>query len=68
MVKFSFTAADGTDIEPLQEARLERNYEFDISHALGSGQEPDTIHEEMQRDMAATIMRRIGIALRHYQR
>ena len=26
----------------------------------------ETIHEEMQRDMAATIIRRIGIALRHY--
>ncbi len=67
VVKFSFTAADGKDIEPVQEARLQRNYEFDIDHSLGSSQESATIHEEMQRDMAATIMRRIGIALRHFK-
>ncbi|HEY2344379.1 MAG TPA: LPS assembly lipoprotein LptE [Xanthomonadaceae bacterium] len=66
VVKFSFTAADGTDIEPVQEARIERDFEYDVTHALGSASEQDTIRQEMQRDMAATIMRRIGIALRHY--
>jgi LPS-assembly lipoprotein len=66
-VKFSFVAADNTDISPLQEAKLQRDFTYDDAHALGAAQEQDTIHEEMQRDMAATIIRRIGIALRHYK-
>ncbi len=66
-VKFSFVAADNTDINPLQEAKLQRDFTYDDAHALGASQELDTIHEEMQRDMAATIIRRIGIALRHYK-
>jgi LPS-assembly lipoprotein len=66
VVRFSFTAADGTDVSALQEARLQRNFQYDVIHALGSAQEQTTIREEMQRDMAATIIRRIGIALRHY--
>jgi LPS-assembly lipoprotein len=67
VVKFSFTAADGTDISELQEAQLQRNFLYDVTHALGSGSEQDTIRQEMQRDMAATIIRRIGIAVRHYK-
>jgi len=66
-VKFSFVDANGTDISALQEARLQRDFTYDDAHALGASQERDTIHEEMQRDMAATIIRRIGIALRHYK-
>ncbi|MBS0193239.1 MAG: hypothetical protein JSR34_03270 [Proteobacteria bacterium] len=67
VVKFAFTAADGKDIEPLQEVRLQRDYAYDIANALGAAQEQQTIREEMQHDMAAAIMRRIGIALRHVQ-
>lgn len=67
VVKFSFTTAAGKDIEPLQEARLQRDYAYDVANALGAAQEQQTIHEEMQRDMAAVIMRRIDIALRHMQ-
>lgn len=66
-VKFSFVAADNTDISALQEAKLQRDFTYDDAHALGAAQERDTIHEELQRDMAATIIRRIGIALRHYK-
>ena len=66
-VKFSFGAADKTDISALQEAKLQRDFTYDDAHALGASEERDTIHEEMQRDMAATIIRRIGIALRHYK-
>ncbi len=64
-VKFAFVAADNTDIAPLQDIRLQRDYTYDDSHALGASQEQSTIREEMQRDMAASIMRRIGIALRN---
>ena len=66
VVKFSFTAADNTDVSALQEARLQRNFQYDDSHALGASQEQTTIREEMQRDMAASIMRRVGIALRNF--
>jgi LPS-assembly lipoprotein len=64
-VKFAFVAADNVDIVPLQEVKLQRDYTYDDSHALGASQEQSTIREEMQRDMAASIMRRIGIALRN---
>lgn len=64
-VKFAFVAADNTDIAPLQDVKLQRDYTYDDSHALGASQEQSTIREEMQRDMAASIMRRIGIALRN---
>lgn len=64
-VKFAFVTADNTDIVPLQEVKLQRDYTYDDSHALGASQEQSTIREEMQRDMAASIMRRIGIALRN---
>jgi LPS-assembly lipoprotein len=63
-VKFAFVTADNTDIAPLQDIKLQRDYTYDDSHALGASQEQSTIREEMQRDMAASIMRRIGIALR----
>jgi LPS-assembly lipoprotein len=64
-VKFAFVAADNSDIAPLQEVKLQRDYTYDDSHALGASQEQSTIREEMQRDMAASIMRRIDIALRN---
>jgi LPS-assembly lipoprotein len=64
-VKFAFVAADNTDITPLQDIKLQRDYTYDDSHALGASQEQSTIREEMQRDMAASIMRSIGIALRN---
>ncbi len=64
-VKFAFVAADNTDISALQEVKLQRDYTYDDSHALGASEEQSTIREEMQRDMAASIIRRIGIALRN---
>ena len=64
-VKFSFVSADNSDIAPLQDIKLQRDYTYDDSHALGASQEQSTIREEMQRDMAASIMRRIDIALRN---
>lgn len=66
-VKFAFLAADNTDITPLQEVKLQRDYTYDDSHALGASEEQSTIREEMQRDMAASIIRRIGIALRNHK-
>lgn len=64
-VDFEFTAADGSVLVPLQEVKLQRDYTYDVSRALGSAAEQGTIHDEMQRDMAASILRRIGIALRN---
>lgn len=65
VVKFEFTAADGKALVPVQEVRLERDFRYAATNALGSAQEQQTIREEMQRDMAATIMRRLDIALRN---
>ena len=65
VVNFEFTAADGSVLVPLQEVRLQRDFTYDVTHALGSAGEQGTIHDEMQRDMAASILRRIGIALRN---
>jgi LPS-assembly lipoprotein len=64
-VNFEFTAADGSVLTPLQEVKLERNFTYDDTHALGSAAEQGTIHDELQRDMAASILRHIGIALRN---
>lgn len=66
-VKFEFKAADGSDLTPLQDVKLQRDFTYDDSHALGASQEQSTIREEMQRDMAASIVRRIGIALRNHK-
>jgi len=66
-VKFSFTTADGTDISALQQVTLQRDYTYDVTHALGAAQEQDTLRQELQRDMADTIMRRISISLRHFK-
>ena len=65
VVNFEFTAADGSVLVPLQEVRLQRDYTYDVTHALGSAAEQGTLRDEMQRDMAASILRRIGIALRN---
>ena len=64
VVNVEFTAADGSVLVPLQEVKLQRDYTYDVTHALGSASEQGTIRDEMQRDMAASILRRIGIALR----
>lgn len=65
VVRFEFTAADGSVLTPLQEVKLQRDFTYDASHALGSTAEQGTIRDEMQRDMAASILRRVGIALRN---
>ena len=66
-VKFSLTSADNRDVSPLQEIRLQRDFVYDDAHALGTTEEQGTIHEDLQRDMAASIIRRIGIALRNFK-
>jgi LPS-assembly lipoprotein len=66
-VKFAFTASDNTDVAPLQVVKLQRDFVYDVNHALGAAAQDLTIRREMQRDMAATIFRRISIALRHYK-
>ncbi len=64
-VKFSFVAADNIDISPLRDVKLQRDYTYDDRHALGASDEQATLHEELQRDMAASIIRSIGIVLRN---
>lgn len=66
-VKFSFTAANNTDVVAVQEQKLQRDFVYADSHALGSAVEQTTIREEMQRDMAAMVIRQLGVALRHFK-
>lgn len=68
VVKYEFDGADGKVIEPTQELRVERDFRYAVTNALGSAQEQQTLREEMQRDMAAAILRRLDIALRNVGR
>ncbi len=65
VVKYELLDASHKAIVPMQQVRLQRDYQYDAAHALGSAQEQDTIHEEMRRDMAAMILRQLGVALRN---
>ena len=66
VVRFNLTAPDGSEVMPTQEVRLQRDFSYDINHALGSGSEQDTINNDLQREMADTIIRRVDISLRNF--
>jgi outer membrane lipopolysaccharide assembly protein LptE/RlpB len=67
VVKFNLTAPDGSLVMPAQEVRLQRDFSYDINHALGAGSEQDTINNDLQREMAETIIRRVDISLRNFR-
>jgi len=48
---------------PKQTVRLERVYSFDAAAALGTPGEEEVVREELEREMVASIMRRIEAAL-----
>ncbi len=48
---------------PQQVVRLERVYSFDAAAALGTPGEEEVVREELEREMVASIMRRIEAAL-----
>ena len=58
-VEFEVTDAAGTALLPKQTIELSREYSFDASQALGVAAENDMLTKELQRDMVATILRRL---------
>jgi len=53
----------GTVRLPLQAVQLERIYRFDSAAALGSPGEEALVREELDRELAAAILRRVEAAL-----
>ena len=58
VVSFQLAFAD-QDPQPLQTLRLTRDYVFDIQGVLGSGEEEQTLREEMRRNLVRLIMQRL---------
>ena len=62
-VAFRLIGADGVEMVPTQTVTLLRDYVFDSGAVLGKSREQRVLHEEMRRDAAAQIVRRIEAAL-----
>ena len=62
-VEFDLLRADGSVLVPRQVVELGRNYVTVPSSGIGTDSEQEMLAKEMQRDMVASIMRRIDAAL-----
>ena len=62
-VEFDLLRADGSVLVPRQVVELARNYVTVPTEDIGTDSEQEILAKEMQRDMVATIMRRIDAAL-----
>jgi LPS-assembly lipoprotein len=62
-VEFDLLRADGSVLVPRQVVELARNYVTVPSNSIGTDSEQEILSKEMQRDMVASIMRRIDAAL-----
>ena len=62
-VEFDLLRADGSVLVPRQVVELARNYVTVPTQNLGTDSEQEILSKEMQRDMVASIMRRIDAAL-----
>lgn len=62
-VEFDLLRADGSVLVPRQVVELGRNYVTVPSNSIGTDSEQEILAKEMQRDMVASIMRRIDAAL-----
>ncbi|WP_334178194.1 LPS assembly lipoprotein LptE [Pseudoxanthomonas sp.] len=63
-VVFSFTRADGTDLVPQQVVELSRDYVSPPQDATGTSTEREVLADELRREMAASILRRIDGVVR----
>ncbi len=63
-VEFELLRADGSVLVPRQVVELARSYVTVPSNSIGTDSEQEILAKEMQRDMVASIMRRIDAALR----
>ena len=62
-VEIDLLRADGSVLVPRQVVELGRNYVTVPSNGIGTDSEQEMLAKEMQRDMVASIMRRIDAAL-----
>lgn len=62
-VEFDLLRADGSVLVPRQVVELARNYVTVPNNSIGTDSEQEILTKEMQRDMVASIMRRIDAAL-----
>jgi len=63
-VVFSFKKADGTDLVPQQVVELSRDYVSPPQDATGTATEREVLADELRREMAASILRRIDGVVR----
>ena len=63
-VEIELIDALGATRVPQQTVRMERVYSFDAAAALGTAGEEEVVREELEREMVASIIRRIEAALR----
>jgi LPS-assembly lipoprotein len=66
-VVFAFTKADGTDLVPQQVVELSRDYVSPPQDATGTTTEREVLAEELRREMAASILRRVDGVVRSGQ-
>ena len=62
-VEFDLLRADGSVLVPRQVVELARSYVTVPDNSIGTDSEQEILAKEMQRDMVASIMRRIDAAL-----
>lgn len=63
-VVFAFRKADGTDLVPQQVVELSRDYVSPPQDATGTTTEREVLADELRREMAASILRRIDGVVR----
>ena len=63
-VVFAFKRADGTDLVPQQVVELSRDYVSQPQDATGTTTEREVLAEELRREMAASILRRVDGVVR----
>ncbi len=66
-VVFAFKRADGTDLVPQQVVELSRDYVSPPQDATGTTTEREVLADELRREMAASILRRIDGVVRSGQ-
>jgi LPS-assembly lipoprotein len=63
-VFFQLTAADGTQLVPLQGIELTRDYVAQAENIIGIEGESEILGRELRREMTAAVLRRIDAAAR----
>ena len=59
-VQFALVRQDGVALLPPQQVTVTRDYRFDPDRVLGSSSEEGLLREEMQRDLAQLMLRRLA--------